>query len=535
MQSEPDDGWWEDDCPLPDVPPVDLPDDPEPEPADALDEIVRSDRDHNATAGHRALWVLQLLRETTPIGGGSARDLVAGEIGPALGLGSGAAVKLVDISVALHQRLPATLRAVCDGRLSWYKATVLAEAVAPLTDDQARQVEQQVLPKAAGRTPAQHANAVRRAVAQGAPDGVDARRKAQQKTIRMIRTHYGDGMGDLWARMPSEGLDTFWSGCDFWARSRKAQGDPRSIDELRVAAMIQCGQSLLHHGDPEYCLQWCEPGSHGGPVHSTDDGSDDSDADDDSDGEAGPDDNGPDDEPDGDAPADGTGSELEPVDEPSHDVEPMVDERPASTPPTRHGRRAALHAIWDLTSLLGLTRHCGELTDSGAMMPPDAMTELVAGGVKIRRMLIDPDPDSGELVDLTPRTWRLPRTKPTELDAPVGLGAILDTNLWHATADGSADSKLLAAIERAPQPLRDLRAHPVTADFLDNTPGAYPAPARLAEFIAMRTRPPPTPTAGPTAASPADIEHVTPAGKGGTSTREVLTTNVRRWHNLKTH
>src|SRR5947209_1789236 len=112
MQDGYGDAGWEDDCPLPDVPPVDLPDDPEPEPVDALDEIVRSDRGHNAGAGHRALWVLQLLRETTPAAGVSARDLVAAEIGPPLGLGSGAAIKLVDMSVALRDRLPATLREV---------------------------------------------------------------------------------------------------------------------------------------------------------------------------------------------------------------------------------------------------------------------------------------------------------------------------------------------------------------------------------------------------------------------------------------
>ena len=53
-----------------------------------------------------------------------------------------------------------------------------------------------MLPKAAGRTPAQHADAVRRAVAQVDPDGADARRKQQQKTVRMIRTHYDDGMGE---------------------------------------------------------------------------------------------------------------------------------------------------------------------------------------------------------------------------------------------------------------------------------------------------------------------------------------------------
>ena len=51
----------------------------------------------------------------------------------------------------------------------------------------------------------------------------------------------------------------------------------------------------------------------------------------------------------------------------------------------------------------------------------------------------------------------------------------------------------------------------------------------------MRDRHPTNPTAGPTAASAADIEHVTPHGKGGTTTRHGLTTNVRRWHNHKTH
>src|SRR5438270_3707033 len=424
-----DDGGWssDDDGPLPE-PPVDLPDDPDPEDIDALDEVIRSERLSNRGHGDRALWILQLLRETSPCAGLTARQLVAAEIGAALNLGSGAATKLVDIAVMLRDRLPATLRAVCDGTLSWYMASILAEGTAPLTDDQARQVEDKTLAKAAGRTPAQHADAVRRAVAHVDPDGADARRKQARKTVRMVRSHDGDGMGVLFTQMTSEQLDIAWAGCDFWACNRKAQGDPRSLDELRVAALIQCAQSILHHGDPEYCLRWCPPGSHGGPVDTLpdddDSGDDSGDEDDDEpdDGEDQPDD----DEPDDDAPTEGAGTDLEPVADEPHDVEPQEpqpstggsdepEQPPASRPPTRHGRPAALHAIWDLTSLLGLTRHCGELLDSGAMMPPDAMSELVAGGVKIRRMLIDPE--SGELVDLTPRTCRVARTKRTELDA----------------------------------------------------------------------------------------------------------------------
>ena len=522
MQGEDELEWWDDGGPPP-QPPCDLPDDPEPEDVDALAEVVRVDRAHNRFEGDRARWILQLLRETTPVGPISAREQVAGEIGPALKLGSGAATKLVDISVALRDRLPATLRAVCDGHLSWYMATILAEGVAALTDEQARAVEDTVLAKALTRTPAQHRDAVRRAVAQVDPDGADRRRKQQQKAVRLVRTHYGDGMGNLFAEMRSEQLDTVWDGCDFWARCRKAAGDPRSLDELRVAALTQWAQSFMHHGDPAYCDRWCEPGSHGGRVDNTD-----TDTDDSGDGDADDGNGGGDNGPDEDAPTGGAGSDLEPVDDQRPD-----GEQPASTPPTRHGRPAALHALWDLTSLLGLTRHCGELADSGAMMPPAAMSDLVAGGVQIRRMLIDPD--TGELLDLTPRTWQLPRTKATELDAPVVLGVIVTTDMWQAIADGTADPALLAAIEQAPQAVRDLLAHAWTADDLDNHPERYRPSARLAEFITTRDRHPTNPTAGPTSASAADIEHVTPHAKGGTTTRNGLTTNVRRWHNHKTH
>src|SRR5206468_1111375 len=112
------------------------------------------------------------------------------------------------------------------------------------------------------------------------------------------------------------------------------------------------------------------------------------------------------------------------------DLEPVADDKtPASTPPTRHRRPAALYAFWDLTSLLGLTRHCGELSDSGAVLGPATMAELVAGGVAVRRMLLDPT--HGHLVDLTPRTWKLPRTRETDLDAPVVLGVTLTTDQWH--------------------------------------------------------------------------------------------------------
>ena len=415
-----------------------------------------------------------------------ARQLVAAEIAAALGLGTREATRRVDIADLLANRLRATLAALCRGEIDWDKAATLADHVAPLTAEQARQVEAATLPHAATRTWARHADAVRRAVARIDPDGVAARRKQARHDIRLIRAHHGDGMGQLFARMDSEHLDTLWLGADMWARARKAAGDPRTLDQLRVSALVQWAQSYLHHGDPTYCDRWCTPNTH---------------------------------TPDPAAPSDAP---------PSDDA--VAEDRPVSRPPTRHGRPGALHVLWDLPSLLGLTRHCGELTDSGATIPADAVTEMIAGGVKIRRMLLNSD---GELIDLTPRTWTLPRTRPGGHGAPV-LNVLVDLATWQAITDGSADPALLDAIARAPQPIRDMLTHPITADDLDTTPNAYPAPARLAEFIAMRDRHPTNPTAGPSAASAADIEHPQPFNNGGRTVRANTTAVTRHWHRLKT-
>jgi len=192
---------------------------------------------------------------------------------------------------------------------------------------------------------------VQRGVDRVDPDGADQRRRKAREDIALIRRHYGDGIGELFARLPSEQLDTIWTATDLSARTRKAAGDPRTLEQLRVAALVQWAQSFLHHGDASRCDRWC------------------------------------------DSPND------------------LHDAAPPESPPTRHGRPGALHALWDLTSLLGVTRRCGELQDSGATLPPDPTHELVAGGVRLRRLLIDPD--TGELLDLTPGTWILPRTDVT--------------------------------------------------------------------------------------------------------------------------
>src|SRR3954453_9369173 len=81
-------------------------------------------------------------------------------------------------------------------------------------------------------------------------------------------------MGELLATLPAEQLDTIWTAADTWARGVKAAGDERSLDEVRVAALVRWAESFLIHGDSTICDRGlCEqvgsagaPTRHGRPV-----------------------------------------------------------------------------------------------------------------------------------------------------------------------------------------------------------------------------------------------------------------------------
>jgi len=204
--------------------------------------------------------------------------------------------------------------------------------------------------------------------------------------------------------------------------------------------------------------------------------------------------------------------------------------------------------VWDLTSLLGVTDHCGELLDSGATLPPEAMREIVTAGLRVRRMLIDPD--TGELVDLTRQRWELAATDPTAAHLPpVELGLVVDTAVHRALTTGDVTDlnreqralvhAVTAALTKTAAGLRhllsDLLAAPVTADALDAHPDAYPPRGDLAEFVALRDRHPTHPTSGASSAAAADLDHIISERDGGPSTRDNLHSPSRRWHVLRTH
>src|SRR3954470_8011208 len=184
----------------------------------AIAYTVAMQRLADAASGRVALGVTRVVactkdQPTVP------RELqAAAQLGPALGLGSGGADRLVAQAPQFIHCLPATKAMLLAGNLSWRKASSLAGATLGMDPDAAARVEDKVLAKAPQRSPAQHDAAVRRAVDQVDPDHADRKRKDRERDIRLVKQHLGAGMGELFASMPSEELELVWTAANAYAR-----------------------------------------------------------------------------------------------------------------------------------------------------------------------------------------------------------------------------------------------------------------------------------------------------------------------------
>src|SRR4051812_4793016 len=173
-------------------------------------------------------------RDDTSEGGFAWTD-VAG----ALRLGEGQARQLTHQGRRLRTHLHRTLAGMLAGDVSLAKAQTLIHTTELLDEEQCAQVEDLVLPRAASRNPGNHAAAVARAVRKVDPDGWKHRREQQLRDIAMIRLSQGDGVADMLLRgLDSMQSELLWTAADTWARTQKAAGDTRTLDALRVAAVL---------------------------------------------------------------------------------------------------------------------------------------------------------------------------------------------------------------------------------------------------------------------------------------------------------
>jgi hypothetical protein len=168
------------------------------------------------------------------------------EISGALQLGEGQARKLTHGSRRLRTHLRGTLAGMIAGDVSRVKAQTLIDATELLDEDQCALVEDIVLPRAGCRNPGNHTAAVGRAVRKVDPDGWKSRREQKLRDVAMIRFDQGDGVADTLLRsLDSAEAELLWTAADTWARAQKAAGDPRTLDALRCAAVIDWSARYL--------------------------------------------------------------------------------------------------------------------------------------------------------------------------------------------------------------------------------------------------------------------------------------------------
>jgi hypothetical protein len=163
------------------------------------------------------------------------------EVMVAFGLSSPAAGGLLVDSITLAERLPATLDALEDGRISWVHARMLAELVGPVKEEARAGVEARLLARAEGKTVSQLRVAARRAVMR-ADAAAHTKRLAAAIRERSVRTCPGrDGMGTLAATMPIPLLEACKGKLRAYAEECATSGHERTLDQR----MLDCLADLI--------------------------------------------------------------------------------------------------------------------------------------------------------------------------------------------------------------------------------------------------------------------------------------------------
>ncbi|HEY2522845.1 MAG TPA: DUF222 domain-containing protein [Streptosporangiaceae bacterium] len=166
-------------------------------------------------------------------------EFISDEIAAALTLSGMAASTLLDLALDLAVRLPGTARALRDGVLDYPRARLIAEATRVLSDDQACQVEDRVLPRAGEQTTGRLRVAVAQAVLAVDPEAAARRREEAQKDPRVCRWREDAGTAALagYALPPAEVLEADQR-LTARALALRAAGLPGPLEELRARAYL---------------------------------------------------------------------------------------------------------------------------------------------------------------------------------------------------------------------------------------------------------------------------------------------------------
>jgi len=144
---------------------------------------------------------------------------------------------LVETSLVLTARLPATLELLRAGRIDYVRARIIADLLGTCTEAVAQTVEALVLPKAPELTPSGLSSLVRRVLAR-----IDAQalRRRHARARRAADVGYyptSDGMARFYADLPLPVAASCVDAIRRYAGTQQAEGDDRPIGQIRTEVL----------------------------------------------------------------------------------------------------------------------------------------------------------------------------------------------------------------------------------------------------------------------------------------------------------
>jgi hypothetical protein len=171
--------------------------------------------------------------------GQSTSEFAADEVACELKMTRAAAEEYMGFSEQLRHRLAATFAALNAGIIDDYRAKVITEAVAFLSDEDALKVEAMILPAAGRQTVGRLRAALARAVTAVDEEAAQRRKDAAAGEARITMFREDSGNGALSGReLPTDEVLASRQHVDTRARELRAAGIPGTLRELRVRAFL---------------------------------------------------------------------------------------------------------------------------------------------------------------------------------------------------------------------------------------------------------------------------------------------------------
>jgi len=167
-----------------------------------------------------------------------AYDSAVAEVGLMLRVSARTASGRVNDALSLTTRLPSTLAALEQGRITLAKARVLDAETLNLSDEHAAQVEHQVLGKARQQTAGQLRAATRRAVLVADPQAAKDRGEQARRERGVRIWSEPDGMATVSAYLPAADATGVYAVLDEHARRAGSAADERSMEARRADALV---------------------------------------------------------------------------------------------------------------------------------------------------------------------------------------------------------------------------------------------------------------------------------------------------------